>query len=94
MAGALAQFWQIRGHSAEGTAWLERALALSGSASDLARAEVLATSAAMATDLGDFARAESLLAEAIVLLRAAGAAEDLAARLIELGRVIFQAGRS
>jgi hypothetical protein len=30
LAGALAQFWTLRGHSAEGRDWMEAALTLSG----------------------------------------------------------------
>ena len=61
LAGALAWFWYVRGPLAEGRAWLDRAIAVSGEWADqalLARAEVGGGLLAHFQGEGDWARAQ------------------------------------
>ena len=80
LAGALAAFWNVRGHSAEGLERIERALA--HDAEPAARAKALAGASGLATSRGDHERSRALAEEALTLYReirdAAGTVKSLA----------------
>lgn len=94
LVGALAHFWTTRGHTAEGRDWLEVALALPGAAGVPAaiRALALYGSGVLASDQGDFARAEERLAASAALFREAGALVGAVRALNTLGGVTFNRG--
>ena len=72
LAGALGQFWKVRGHFSEGRGWLEEALAGCGEAPPDARARVLAESGNLAMDQGDFERSKASSQEALAPLSGTG----------------------
>jgi len=73
LAGALYDFWHIRGFLTEGRHWLKAALALSGPAERLGRslwqARALRGCGALAMWLGDFAEAQARLDDSLALYR-------------------------
>ncbi len=70
LAAELGRFWVILGHIAEGRAWLERALALTGPSSPATRVDALHAASGAAVAQIDLARANELVAEALALARA------------------------
>src|SRR5207253_527837 len=75
MAGALGEFWGLRGYWSEGRAWLEKALAQAGSSVDppsVVRAQALRIMGLIASNQGDSAAGGAALAESVELFRAAG----------------------
>jgi len=70
LAGALGDYWTVRGLLREGLDWLEDALA--GGGKSPARAPALAQAGWLAAGLGDYNRATTLLSEAVALGRQAG----------------------
>ena len=93
LAAALARFWFIRGHYAEGRAWLERfladdgAVALGDAAPPAIRARALEGLAALDYNMGDYARAEALFEESIALHRRCNDRRAVARALADLGGV-------
>ena len=85
LASELARFWVNHGDLSEGRAWLERAVALTGSSSPPTRVEALYWAAAFASLQHDEARATKLGAEALRLARACGFRLGEALALIQLG---------
>jgi predicted ATPase/DNA-binding SARP family transcriptional activator/DNA-binding CsgD family transcriptional regulator len=65
LAAALALFWQLRGHLAEGRRWLEQALALGGDGSTEAVAGALHGLGDLAMRQGDLDEAEARLVDAL-----------------------------
>ena len=94
LAGALAHFWTTRGHTAEGRDWLEAALALPGADATPAaiRALALYGSGVLASDQGDFARAEERLAASATLFHEAGELVGAVRALNTRGGVTFNRG--
>lgn len=94
LVGALAHFWSLRGHTAEGRDWLEAALTLpgAGEAPDAIRARALYGAGVLASDQGDFARAEALLAASAAHFRDAGELVGAVRALNTLGGVTFNRG--
>jgi predicted ATPase/DNA-binding SARP family transcriptional activator len=92
LAGALSQFWYMRGYVGEGLTWLERALALPGDEATAERARALRGAGILATLGGDYARATSVLSEAVELYRALGDGRAFARALNNLGMVHAYAG--
>jgi non-specific serine/threonine protein kinase len=92
LASGLWRFWEIRGHLAEGSAWLERALARSGGEVSARRANALTGAGVLATQRGDH-RAALAAHEASLLLQRelanppaiAAACSNVANAAIELG---------
>ncbi len=70
LAGALWQFWHFRGHSREGTSWLDQVLALPGDEADEFRTPVLFGSGVLAWARGDLDRARARHEEGLALARA------------------------
>jgi tetratricopeptide (TPR) repeat protein len=84
LAGALARFWWMRGHTAAGRQWMERVLSLAGGSSE-ARAAALVGAGSLDYAGGDFHRARRHYEEALPLLRAAGRDRNLADALDRAG---------
>jgi tetratricopeptide (TPR) repeat protein len=89
LAGVLAPFWWMRGHTAAGREWVDRALALPGG-SDAARATALVGAGSLAYAAGDFRRSRTLYEQALPLLRAIGKELDLARALDRAGMAARQ----
>lgn len=83
LAGALGEFWMMRGRMAEGRRWLEAALKNGGAV--VARSKGLFWAASVAREQGDYGRAESLGEENLGLVRGFGNRTTLAAVLYDLG---------
>jgi tetratricopeptide (TPR) repeat protein len=89
LAGALARFWWMRGHTVAGRQWLERALRLPGG-SDQARAAALVGAGGLAYAAGDFRAARHFYDQAFPSLRMPGRELDLARALDQAGMAARQ----
>lgn len=87
LAGALAQFWLVRGHTREGRVWLEGALTSGGSPARAVRAKALHGAGVLVGALGDYARAVAYLEESLALRRKLSDTEGMASSLNNLGFV-------
>lgn len=87
MACALGFFWQRHGHYGEGRGWLEQILAQMTPAAipPALRAHTLQSVAVLAYRQGDYAPAQTWLAESLALYRAAGDQQGMARALFDLG---------
>jgi predicted ATPase/DNA-binding CsgD family transcriptional regulator len=65
LTGALWRFWFLRGHLSEGRRWLEAALALQGASTPNIAVKALSGAGYLATAQSDYARAETLCADAL-----------------------------
>ena len=83
LAGALGNYWTIRGQMREGLEWLEGALAFGGSG--LTRAAALAEAGWMHAGLGRYEIARTILTEAVEICRDLGDRAALAAALRKRG---------
>ncbi|MDP9363663.1 MAG: LuxR C-terminal-related transcriptional regulator [Chloroflexota bacterium] len=92
LAGALWPFWRLRFFPGEGRRWLERALAQCGEAPSLPRANALLGVGTLAWAQSDFARAESALAEAVLIYQALGDPLGTGRVCLALGRVRWERG--
>ena len=93
IAGAMWEFWEVRGYLSEGQTWLDRLLEAAGpSAAPAARAKALKGAAVIARDQGDSRRAETLLVEALSVYRRLGDAREVASVLNNLGLVYWHQG--
>ncbi len=81
----------MNGYWTEGPAWLERALATDAPPS-LARAAALHSLGMSAAYVGDFARAEPAVREALAVFREEGSASNVADALISLGSMAVDQG--
>jgi predicted ATPase/DNA-binding CsgD family transcriptional regulator len=90
LAGALWQYWFLRGQWSEGRRWLEEALSLASKAEvPLAlRAKVLYAAARLMRHQYDFARARALCEQSITLYRELGDQEGLLAALLQWCRIL------
>jgi predicted ATPase/class 3 adenylate cyclase/Tfp pilus assembly protein PilF len=68
LGGALSWFWSLRGYHSEGRRWLEVALAMDGRGSPEVRAMALAGAGALASQQGDYDRAQEACEEGLELL--------------------------
>ena len=91
LAGALWRFWWRRGHYREGRAWLEAALA-QDAGTEAERAKALYGAGSLATELGDYAQAMTLLEAALAAARPAGERDIAALALTDLGNIARQQG--
>jgi tetratricopeptide (TPR) repeat protein len=89
LAGALAGFWWMRGHTPTGRERLERALALPGG-SDTARAVALLGAGSLAYAAADFRRARDHFDSALPLLHEPGSELDRARALDRAGMAARQ----
>ena len=72
LAGALWEFWNLRGHWTEGLSWLQAALSHAASASPSNRTRALLGAGLLFYDRGEYARAVALVREAVTVLRESG----------------------
>ena len=72
LASGLWRFWEIRGHLAEGSAWLERALSRTGGEVSAQRASALTGAGVLAAQRGDAAAAGAMHEASLLLQRELG----------------------
>jgi predicted ATPase/DNA-binding SARP family transcriptional activator len=92
LASALQYFWVVRGHLAEGRAWLERALDSERSAPPALRAKALASAGRLAYRQGDFEHARRRYAESLAAARESGDERAIGQALSDLGGVASAEG--
>ena len=93
LAGALCEFWLVRGYLREGWEWLRHVLRLAtASTHTTARVKVLTGAGHMAHNLGDYAAAWALFEESLALGRACGDMRGIATALNNLGWVATHRG--
>ena len=93
LAGALCEFWLMRGHLREGREWLRRLLGLAAASSHSpARARALTGAGHLAHNLGDYAAAWTLFEESLALWRDRGDPRGTATALNNLGWVAVHRG--
>jgi predicted ATPase/DNA-binding SARP family transcriptional activator/DNA-binding CsgD family transcriptional regulator len=93
LAGALPDYWLVRGRTGEGTRWLERALRVADDVAEpAARAATLAALGHFWSTEGNFERAESCLGEALALRRDLGDPLRLSDTLTNLGWIAERRG--
>ncbi len=85
LAGALHQFWAMRGYLSEGREWLEGVVARSNSTSTVARTKAVYGAGVLAFDQGDYGRAQALCEESLSLYRELGDKLGIALSLNALG---------
>jgi DNA-binding CsgD family transcriptional regulator/tetratricopeptide (TPR) repeat protein len=86
LAGALGEFWRVRGYLREGLQWLEAVLADEKDTSPT-RAKALAHAGWMAWERVDFERSTALSEEALALSRKLGYKDGAATALYNLGMI-------
>ena len=86
LSGVLWRFWAVRGHYVSGRDWQARALARPGG-SAAARAKTVNGAGNLARAQGDYAAAEALFAEALILLKATGHQVGIGSCLCNQGMV-------
>ena len=90
LAGALCQFWLMRGHLREGQERLARLLGLAGaSPRTTARAKALTRAGHLADNLSDYAAAHAFFEESLAIRREFGDKGSIAAALNDLGWVAW-----
>jgi predicted ATPase/class 3 adenylate cyclase len=89
LAGALRQFWLVRGHWKEGRAFLERALAAGKGSMPSSRVKALTAAADLALQQGDTDRGEMLCEESLALCQELGDRAGIAHLLSLQGKVAF-----
>src|SRR6266566_5700951 len=85
LAGALSEFWRIRGYDSEGQTFLEQALVAREGVATSVRAKILRAAGRMAIYQNDYERAEVLCEESLVLFRELGETQGIAHSLHYLG---------
>lgn len=93
LAGALAHFWEVRGHIAEGQHWLKQILALPDQPTSAIRADGLLAAGQMAFRQGDPSTAETCFRESLALWRTIGDELGTARALNALGKSLVEPGR-
>jgi non-specific serine/threonine protein kinase len=91
LAGALARFWDLRGHVSEGRQWLSRLLA-AGKAATIVRAKALRGLGNFAYIQGDFAAASASFEECLRLCRKLGDESGVAQSEVFLGKIAYTRG--
>lgn len=94
LAGALVDFWALRGYVGEGRRWLEAVRPLSTEAPPLLRARTLAGEGVLAAFQEDYARAQALLQDAVALIEPLGDPTLTARALSLLGAVVARHGHA
>jgi predicted ATPase/DNA-binding CsgD family transcriptional regulator len=91
LASPLWRFWRTHGHMSEGRRWLQAVLAGSDSLPPALRARTLAAAGTLALRQGDYALAQDVLEQSLILWRALGDTQGEMHALNSLGLVaIFQ----
>jgi predicted ATPase/class 3 adenylate cyclase len=92
MAGALGDFWLMRGHLSEGASWLELALRHGDGISAPVRAKALDMAGTLENYRGEHELAQSLLEESAALYRAPGDKRGLSRAVNSLGHTAADLG--
>jgi predicted ATPase len=93
LAGALYNFWRVRGYHSEGRAYLDEALGRAGAEQyPAARAKALFAAGGLAYDQGDHAVGRALMQESVTCFRELGNQRDLAHSLHWLGAMLQTEG--
>jgi predicted ATPase/class 3 adenylate cyclase len=92
LAGALAEFWYMRGHWTEGREWLEGMLREGHGEASAGRAKALFGAGILAWNQGDHRRARPLLEESLSLCRQSGDEQSCADTVFVLGCVLGTQG--
>jgi predicted ATPase len=87
LSGALAEFWQVRGHAREGREWAEAALEASRVDAPAARAKALHCAGSLARILGDYGIARARLEESLLIRQEIGDMAGVMNALNNLGVV-------
>jgi non-specific serine/threonine protein kinase len=93
LAAAMQHYWSLTGQTAEGRAWLDRAVAVCEAASLPLRAAVLREASWFARQQGELDRAEALGHRALALSREDGDPTGIAHALTALGWIAEYRGR-
>ena len=93
LASGLWRFWEIRGHLAEGSAWLERALARTGGEVSTRRASAMTGAGVLAVQRGDLPAAAALHEASLLLHRELGDPQGVAAACNNAASVALELGR-
>jgi non-specific serine/threonine protein kinase len=94
MAGALAWFWQSKGHLSEGNLWLEKILASGIGIQGKERAKALRASSILSTNTGDYIRARAFAESSIKLYREIGDNRGAGLALADLGASLHRGGKA
>jgi predicted ATPase/DNA-binding CsgD family transcriptional regulator len=89
LAGALVQFWEMRGYVSEGRHWLERVLSISRGVRSAGRTKALIGAGRLASFQDDFGQAEAWCREGLVLHRELGDRQGSPAVLLIWGYVMW-----
>ena len=92
LASGLWRFWEIRGHLAEGSAWLDRALARTGGEISARRALGLTGVGVLATQRGDLAAASAAHEASLLLHRELGNPNAIAAACSNVASASIEQG--
>ncbi len=92
LAGALWQFWQLRGHVSEGRQWLEAALGLGTETATPERAKVLTGAGMLATHQHDYRVARAYHEQSLAIHRTLGDQWNAAVSVNDLGTVALYQG--
>lgn len=92
LASGLWRFWEIRGYLAEGSSWLERALARSGGEISVRRANALTGAAVLATQRGDHVAATAAHEASLLLQRELGNPLAIAAACSNVASAAIEQG--
>jgi predicted ATPase/class 3 adenylate cyclase len=92
MASGLWRFWEIRGHLAEGSTWLERALARTGGEVSLRRANALTGAGVLASHRGDNAAATAFHEASLLIHRELGDPRGLSAACNNTASIAMELG--
>jgi predicted ATPase/class 3 adenylate cyclase len=93
LSGALARFWDTRGHLSEGRAWCARALRKAGAEERTPeRAKALNAAGVLARYQGDYPAARALHEESLAILRQLDDKKGMAVSLNSLGNVAWEQG--
>jgi non-specific serine/threonine protein kinase len=92
LATAIARFWLVRGHLAEGRAWLARILALPGGEGTATRGKSQNWAGVFAWKQGDYAAAREHYEAALAIRRALGDRGGVGAVLSNLGLLAYEQG--
>jgi predicted ATPase len=90
LAAALSGFWNLRDRWTEGSRWLEEAVQRGNRGPPKVQARALRGLSVMTDSLGDYARARTLLDEALMLYRQVGDDDGVAKCLNNLGRLVWR----
>ena len=92
LAGAIWQFWNIRGYLREGCEWLETARMADPAVTSSARANALLGLGVLVRNQGDYRRARALAEQALAMFEVAGDRSGTANALNDLAAVAHELG--